>query len=205
MAWPSRYDYTDMIILASKSVSRRAMLDAAGVHYRAVPADLDERAIESQCASASPGEIALTLATAKAQAIAPSHCGQWILGSDSLVLVNGERFDKPEARDQAADHLRRFSGQVMELYSAAVLVQSDAVSWQVCQVARLHWRQLSSKFIEHYLDCEWPQVAGCVGVFRMEAMGIQLFERIEGDHFTILGMPLLEVLAALREAGELLS
>ncbi|HCF25172.1 MULTISPECIES: Maf family nucleotide pyrophosphatase [unclassified Novosphingobium] len=191
------------LILASQSASRRAMLDAAGVTYRAVPAHLDERALEAGLGDASPGQVAVELAAAKALAVARDHPGALVLGSDSLVEVDGRRFDKPESRDQAADHLRTFSGQEMRLYSAAALARDGAVLWRHATLARLTVRELSDAFIEDYLSHEWPAVSGCVGVFRIEARGVQLFEAIEGDHFTVLGMPLLDVLGALREAGEL--
>jgi septum formation protein len=126
-----------------------------------------------------------------------------VLGSDSLVEVEGRRFDKPASRDQAAEHLRFFSGKTMLLHSAASLARGATVVWSHAALARLAVRPLSDAFIAAYLDAEWPAVAGCVGVFRIEALGVQLFESIEGDHFTVLGMPLLAVLAALRELGEL--
>jgi septum formation protein len=191
------------LILASQSASRRAMLDAAGVTYRAVPAHLDERALEAGLGAAPPGQVAVELAAAKALAVARDHPGALVLGSDSLVEVDGRRFDKPESREHAADHLRTFSGKEMRLHSAAVLARDGEVLWRYAALARLKVRELSDAYIEDYLSHEWPAVSGCVGVFRIEARGVQLFEAIEGDHFTVLGMPLLAVLGALREAGEL--
>lgn len=188
-----------MIVLASKSASRRAMLEAAGIEFRCVPADIDERAAEGRAAGAAPGQVARLLAEAKALAV---DADELVLGSDSLVSVAGRRFDKPASRDEAAAHLRFFSGQAMELHSAAALARGGAIVWSHADVARLHVRDLSAGFIESYLDAEWPAVAGCVGVFRIEARGIQLFDRIDGDHFTVLGMPLLPVLGALRDLGE---
>jgi len=189
------------LVLASKSASRRAMLDAAGVPHDACPADIDERAIEETMAGHAPGEVALALACAKAAAVARSRPGRIVLGSDSLVDVAGRRFAKPGSREEAADHLRRFSGREMELHSAAALVRDGDRLWQFADRAVLRVRPLSETFIARYLDAEWPQVAGCVGVFRIEAMGVQLFEDIGGSHFTVLGMPLLPVLAALRDLG----
>lgn len=192
-----------MIILASQSASRRAMLDAAGVYFTAVPAHVDERAIEAGMAGASPDAVALALASAKALAVSRERPGELVLGSDSLVEVDGRRFDKPASREDAAAHLRFFSGKVMRLHSAAALARDGAVIWQDDAVASLHVIDMSEAFISAYLDVEWPAVSGCVGVFRIEARGVQLFERIEGDHFTVLGMPLLPVLGALRQLGEL--
>lgn len=196
---------TPRLILASKSASRRAMLDAAGVHYEALPADLDERAIEDGLRDASPAEIAEALSVAKAAALARTHPQALVLGSDSLVVVEGKRFDKPTSREDAAQHLAFFSGKVMELHSAAALVRNDTCEWSHKDCARLKVRELSAGFIAHYLDKEWPEVGYTVGCFRIEAMGVQLFEEIEGDQFTVLGMPLLAVLGALREHGVLLS
>jgi septum formation protein len=192
-----------MILLASKSQSRRAMLEAAGIAFDAEAASIDERALERQLGAASPGEIALALAEAKALAVLPADPRRIVLGSDSLVSVGGRRFDKPASCEDAADHLRFFSGKTMELHSAAALVRGGEVLWRHHAVARLKVRPLSEAFIADYLAHEWPAVSGCVGVFRIEARGVQLFEAIEGDHFTVLGMPLLPVLAALRELGEL--
>lgn len=189
------------LVLASKSASRRAMLDAAGVPYRSIPADIDERALEAGLEGASPDAIALALAEAKALAVSHGISGELVLGSDSLVVVNGRRFDKPASREDAARHLRHFSGQTMELHSAAALAREGQILWQQADCARLQVRTLSEEFIAWYLECEWPEVAGCVGVFRIEALGPHLFESIVGDQFTVLGMPLLAVLGALREQG----
>lgn len=189
------------LILASKSSSRKAMLDAAAVSYRSVPADLDERAVEQSLVDASAAEIAQALSIAKAAKVSRYHPDTLVLGSDSLVVVEGQRFDKPNSREDAAKHLAFFSGKVMELHSAAALVRDDRCEWAHKDFARLHVRHLSDAFIEHYLEAEWPEIGFTVGCFRIEAMGVQLFERIEGDQFTVLGMPLLPVLGALRGAG----
>lgn len=191
------------LLLASQSQSRKAMLTEAGVPFSARAADVDERAVEAGLAGAAPGEIALALARAKALAGAEQASASWVLGSDSLVSVEGRRFDKPRSREEAAEHLRFFSGKVMELHSAAALVRDGQVDWDHADVARLKLRELSDSFIACYLAAEWPAVSGCVGVFRIEALGVQLFEAIEGSHFTVLGMPLLPVLAALRARGVL--
>ena len=190
-----------MIVLASKSESRRAMLEAAGVAFEARAAAIDERALETRMAGAAPAEIALALAEAKALAVDGGV--RPVLGSDSLVVVEGRRFDKPVDRAEAADHLRHFSGRAMELHSAAAIAVEGEPIWRHAAIALLQVRELSEDFIAGYLGAEWPEVGYCVGVFRIEARGVQLFERIEGDMFTVLGMPLLPVLGALRELGEL--
>ena len=188
------------IVLASNSASRKAMLEAAGVAFTAQAADVDERALEAEMEGAEPAEIAQALAAAKAAAVTADGL---VLGSDSLVEVDGRRFDKPQSREQAAKHLRFFSGKVMTLHSAAALARERQIAWVGSDFARLRVRELSEDFIEAYLDAEWPAVSYCVGVFRIEGPGVQLFESIMGDQFTVLGMPLLQVLNALREEGVL--
>ena len=193
------------LILASKSASRRAMLDAAGVAYDTVPADIDERAVEAGLAGAAPGEVAEALSVAKAAAVAMLHPGALVLGSDSLVVCAGRRFDKPRTIDEAAEHLRFFAGKVMELHSAAALVRDGGCHWSHASLARLHVRDLSDAFIAHYLTLEWPAISHTVGAFRIEGPGVQLFDSIEGDQFTVLGMPQLPLLGALRDEGVLIA
>lgn len=192
-----------MIILASKSASRRAMLEAAGIEFRAVPADIDERAVEAGLGKARPDEVALALAGAKALAVSREQPDAWVLGSDSLVEVNGRRFDKPASREDAAAHLRFFSARQMRLHSAVALARDGEIIFAHADLAKLAVRELSNGYIQSYLDAEWPDVSNCVGVFRMEGLGVHLFDNIEGSHFTVLGLPLLSVLSALRDVGEL--
>ena len=192
-----------MLVLASNSASRKAMLEAAGLTIEPVGAEVDERAIEAEMSDAEPAEVAQALAAAKASAVSALRPGDLVLGGDSLVVVEGRRFDKPGSREEAAEHLRYFSGKVMHLYSAAALARDGRIAWLGEDAAALHVRELSETFIEEYLAAEWPAVGATVGVFRIEAMGVQLFDRIYGEHFTILGMPLLQVLDALRDEGEL--
>lgn len=191
------------LILASQSASRRAMLDAAGVSYTAIPAHVDEARIKDELVGGGAGlsAIAGQLAMAKALAISAGHPGRWVIGSDSLVSLDGRIFDKPQSRADAAHHLTLFSGKRMQLVSALALARDGAVVEEVCDEAHLEVRPLSAAFIEHYLDAEWPAIAGCVGCFRIEARGPQLFERVSGSHFTILGMPLLPLLSLLRTNG----
>jgi septum formation protein len=190
-----------MIVLASKSASRRAMLSAAGVEFEVRPAAIDERALEAALGAADPPEIARALAEAKALSVEGGT--RPVLGSDSVVSVDGQRFDKPASRTQAAEHLRFFSGRQMLLDSAAAIAVGGHLRWGHVARAVLNVRALSDDFIERYLTAEWPEVSQCVGVFRIEALGPQLFDSIEGDMFTVLGMPLLPVLAALRVLEEL--
>ena len=196
---------TKPLILASKSASRRAMLDAAGVAYDSIPADIDERAVEAGLAGAAPADVAEALSVAKAAAVAALHPQALVLGSDSLVVAAGRRFDKPRSAEEAAEHLRFFSGKVMELHSAAALIRDGGCVWGHASIARLHVRALSDEFIAHYLALEWPAISHTVGAFRIEGPGVQLFSAMEGDQFTVLGMPLLPLLEALREEGVLIT
>lgn len=192
------------LILASQSASRRAMLDAAGVPYRALAAHVDEDAVKQALLAkgAPPRDIADALAELKALKISQTHPGDLVLGSDSMmVLANGTPLDKPADRETAARHLAAMSGGTHELISAAVIAEHGRPVWRHVDRARLIVRRLSPDFIESYLEREWPAIAGCVGCFRIEGIGAQLFERIDGDYFTILGMPLLAVLGYLRERG----
>jgi septum formation protein len=172
------------------------MLDAAGIHYEARKPDVDESAVKALLSD--PVRIASELAAAKAISVGGEG---WAIGSDSVVSVDGRLFDKPGDREQAAQHLRLFSGRTMELTSAVALAHAGRVDWQHAETARLLVRELSEDFINDYLDAEWPDVGYCVGVFRLEGRGVQLFGRIDGDYFTILGMPLLPLLGALRARG----
>jgi septum formation protein len=195
------------LILASQSASRQAMLNAAGVNFEPIPADVDEHAIKEKLVGRgqTPRDIALALATEKALVVSQANPGRWTLGSDSIVSVAGQMYDKPRLRAEAADHLRRFSGQVMLLDSAAVLARDGAVVAWTSDDARLEIRTLNDAFIEDYLAEEWPAISGCVGCFRIEGRGVQLFNSVTGSHFTVLGMPLLPVLGHLRQHGLLAS
>lgn len=188
------------LILASSSAIRQTLLDQAGLDYKIVPAAIDEPAVEA-AHDGQDFELALALAEAKAAKVSELHPDDWVIGGDSIISVEGRRFRKPASRHEAAEHLRYFSGRAMRLVSAVALARQGAVEWNHISDAVLHVRPLGNEFIEHYLQAEWPAVAYCVGVFRMEARGVTLFDQVEGDHFTILGMPLLPLLGALRERG----
>lgn len=188
-----------MLILASQSASRRAMLTAAGVPFTAENAGVDEDAAKASLCELSPRDLADALAELKALKVAARRPGALVLGSDSVVaLADGTLLDKPRDRDEAADHLRRMSGATHRLWSAAVIAEDGRAVWRHVEAATLHVRTLSYSFIDRYLDAEWPAVSGCVGVFRIEGMGVQLFGRVEGSHFTVLGLPLIPVLGYLR-------
>jgi septum formation protein len=192
------------LILASQSASRTAMLSAAGVPFTAEPAHADEATLKAAMAGAPPRDIADALAELKALKVSARHPGRLVLGSDSLaVLDDGTILDKPVDRDDARDHLLRMSGKRHDLVSAAVIAENGRPVWRHVEAARMFVRPLSYSFVDAYLDAEWPAIAGCVGCYRIEGPGAQLFSRIEGSQFTVLGMPLLPVLSYLRDRGVL--
>jgi septum formation protein len=190
------------LVLASTSPIRGTLLANAGIAYAAEAPGVDEAAVKAGF-DGDDAALATRLAEAKALAVSERRGDAMVIGSDSLVSVDGRRFDKPAGRETAAEHLRFFSGKTMLLTSAVVLAQGGEIVWRHASEARLQVRALSDAFIQDYLDADWPEVSYCVGVFRLEGPGVQLFETIEGDHFTILGLPLLPLLGALRVRGVL--
>ncbi len=195
-----------MIVLASTSASRRAMLRAADVPHEALGSFVDEESAKAAMADLSPRDLADALAELKAVKVSQRAPGTLVLGCDSVVaLEDGTMLDKPVDRDEAARHLKLLSGKRHDLFSAAVIAEHGRPVWRHVDRARLWVRPLSGAFIDAYLDAEWPAIAGCVGCYRMEGRGAQLFARIEGSHFTILGMPLLNILDYLRTRGVLTS
>lgn len=193
------------LILASGSASRRAMLTAAGIAHEADPSDVDEDVIKAAMVGKPMSDLALELAAAKALDVSARHPGRLVLGGDSIASVGDKRFGKPASRDDAEAHLRHFSGQDMVLTSAAVLARDRVRVAEIVDAAHLSVRPLSDAFIADYLAREWPAISGCAGCFRMEGQGVQLFDRVEGDHFTILGLPLMPLLSALRAEGALIA
>jgi len=196
------------LVLASRSASRRAMLSAAGVPFEAVAANVDEDAAKAalRAEDVAPRDLADKLAELKALRVSHRDPEALVLGSDSVVaLEDGSTLDKPTDRAEAADHLRRLSGKRHELISAAVMAIDGRPVWRVVDRAKMHVRILSDSFIDEYLAVEWPEISGCVGCYRIEGPGAQLFSRIEGSQFTVLGLPLLPVLDYLRVRGVLTS
>jgi septum formation protein len=172
------------------------MLEQAGLDFAVEAPQVDEDAEKRRLVGARG--IATALAEAKALSVSRLQPQALVIGSDSVVEVDGKPFDKPKDRGQAADHLRHFSGKQMVLTSAVALSRGGQVEWSFCDEAALRVRPLSEAFIQAYLEAEWPDVAYCVGVFRLEGRGVQLFDSIDGSFFTILGMPLLPLLQQLR-------
>ncbi len=182
------------------------MLTAAGVPFEAHPAHVDEAALKASLAGEPPGRIADALAEVKALKLSTSLPGKLVLGADQLlVTAGGELLDKPLGRAGAAAQLHALSGCEHRLISAAVVAENGRAVWRAQDSARLTMRALSDAFIADYLDHELPAVLGCVGSYRIEGRGAQLFARVDGDHFTVQGLPLLAVLDYLRVRGELLA
>jgi septum formation protein len=182
------------------------MLDAARVPHEAQAARVDEEAAKASLAELGARDLADALAELKAVKISRREPEALVLGCDSVVaLDDGSLLDKPIDRDDAARQLRLMSGTRHSLYSAAVIAEDGRPTWRFVDRAVLHVRPLTDAFIDAYLDVEWPAIAGCVGCYRLEGPGAQLFSRIEGSHFTILGLPLLPVLDHLRVRGVLTS
>ena len=197
-----------MIILASQSPARSAMLTAAGVGHEALPARIDEDGVTAalRAEAASPERIADALAELKALKISRSHPGVLVLGADSVAVADdGSLLAKPETALRAAAQLRQLSGTTHRLISAAVIALNGTAIWRAGGAARLTMRALSDEFIADYLAREGAAVLACVGCYRIEGLGAQLFTRVEGDQFTIRGLPLLALLDYLRTRGELLA
>ena len=189
------------LVLASRSASRRAVLAGAGIPLDVVPADIDERGIEAQAGSRPPAATATMLARAKALAIATQRPGRLVLGADQTLALGATLFSKPADLAAAREQLKLLRTHTHELHSALVLVRDREVLFEHCEVARLTMRDFSDGFLEAYLQAAGPAVTASVGAYQVEGLGIALFERIEGDHFTILGLPLLPLLRYLRQAG----
>ena len=189
------------LVLASKSEIRRALLADAGIPLDVSPADIDERGIEERATTRDAGDIALVLARAKAQAIAARLPGRLVLGADQTLALGERRFSKPADRAAARDQLKALRGQTHELHTAVALARDGAIAFEHREAAGLTMRAFSDGFLESYLDAMGGAVTASVGGYQLEKAGVQLFERIDGDHFVILGLPLVALLAYLRRAG----
>jgi septum formation protein len=189
------------LVLASKSAIRGEILRAAGLAIEVCPADIDERTIEQGSAARDPGEIAALLAREKAHAVAARLPGRVVLGADQTLALGERRFSKPTDRAAAREQLKLLRGQTHQLHTAIALVRDGVILFEHRKAARLTMRAFSDRFLEHYLDAAGAAVTASVGGYQLEKTGIQLFERVEGDHFVILGLPLLPLLLHLRQAG----
>ena len=193
------------LILASNSAARQAMLSGAGVAFAAEGADVDEAAEKTRLLAegAGPADVAQALAGLKALAVSRARPGAWVLGSDQTLEFQGRLFDKAASAEEAGDRLRMLRGHAHLLHSGVALARDGHLDWTARDSARLHAREVSEDFLTDYLAAEREALTSCVGGYRLEGLGAQLFERVEGDYFTVLGMPLWPVLAALRERGEI--
>lgn len=186
------------LILASQSKARQTLLANAGFAFESQPADIDERAIQQSSDLSTPGEVASLLAREKARAVSARRPGQYVIGADQTLALGTRIFNKPAGRVQAADQLRALSGHCHELHSAIALARDEKILFDHVSIARMTMRQLSDAEIDAYLDEAGSAVTTSVGAYQLEGLGIHLFERIEGDHFNILGLPLFPLLAFLR-------
>ncbi len=195
------------LVLASKSRSRSSLLAGAGLSFDCEPSRVDERAVEEPllAAGADPGAIALHLAEAKAVDVASRRPTDLVLGCDQTLGLGNERFVKPENREEAKAHLLRLRGRVHELHSALVLARGSEILWRHVSVARMTMRSFTDAWLSDYLEHASDAVLSSVGCYQLEGLGIGLFEEIEGDYFTILGLPLLPLLAELRQQGRVLA
>lgn len=190
---------TEPLVLASKSAARRALLTSAGIPAEIRPADIDERAIEAEGATDGPEAVAALLARAKAREVSGQLPGRVVLGADQTLALGSQRFSKPSDISAAAAQLRALRGKTHALHSALAVALDGKVIFEHGDTARLTMRAFSDQFLQAYLDAAGDAVTASVGAYQLEGPGIHLFERIEGDYFTILGLPLLPLLQFLRQ------
>jgi septum formation protein len=186
------------LILASQSRARQALLANAGIAFDAIPAGIDERGIQQTSGLSAPGDIALLLAREKALWVSVRHSGRVVVGADQTLALGPRLFSKPAGRAQAADQLRSLAGASHELHSAVAVARDGKILFETATVARMTMRPLTEAEIGAYLDEAGEAVTSSVGAYQLEGLGVHLFEQISGDHFTILGLPLLPLLAFLR-------
>ncbi len=186
------------LILASQSRARQALLANAGIGFEAVTAEIDERAVQQASGLSAPGEIASLLAREKALSVSARQPGKFVIGADQTLALGERLFSKPAGRAQAAGQLRALAGQRHELHSAVAVARDGKILFEAVAIAGMTMRRLGEAEIDAYLDAAGGAVTSSVGAYQLEGLGVHLFERIDGDHFTILGLPLLPLLAFLR-------
>ena len=191
------------LILASGSEVRSLMLTSAGVPFQTQMSRIDEDLIKASMVQEkfAPRDIADALAEAKASKISQKNAGALVLGSDQILVFDGRIYDKPKTREGAKEQLLELNGQTHRLISAAVMMIDGVVSFRHVQIAKLTMRSFSPAFLDRYLDQEGEAILSCVGSYRLEGAGVQLFSNIDGDYFTILGLPLLACLEHFRDQG----
>lgn len=186
------------LILASQSRARQTLLGHAGIPFEAIPASIDERAAAQNAGLTAPREIAARLAEEKAAFVSVQHPGRMVLGADQTLALGERCFNKPAGRAEAAQQLRLLAGRRHELHSAIAVVQNGRTLFAEVAVARMTMRPLTEAEIDAYLDAAGDAVTASVGGYQVEGLGVHLFDGIHGDHFTILGLPLLPLLGFLR-------
>lgn len=194
---------SERLILASGSAARRAMLEGAAVPFTVQVADVDEDAIKGRLADHGAAELAVELARAKALAVSRHDADAWVLGADQTLAFDGGLVSKAKSLEAARDRLSAMRGRPHQLHSGAALARNGQVVWSGVDTATLSMRDFSDAFLDAYLTTEGEGLLACVGSYRLEGMGAQLFDKVEGDYFTVLGLPLWPVLAELRRAGVL--
>ncbi len=200
---------TRPLILASASVARKSMLTAAGLKFECVPPQINEAAIKAEmqreAPNVEPGDVAARLAAAKAIAVSAQFPEALVIGSDQILALRARIFSKAATLDEAKSILEQLRGRTHELVSGVALAQGGQVVWESIDSAELTMRNFSDAFLEMYLDQAGTRILGSVGCYELEGFGLQLFASVEGDYFTILGMPLLPLLAELRNGGVVMS
>jgi septum formation protein len=189
------------LVLASRSAVRRVLLEAAGIPLKIAPADIDERAVERRAGAGTAADVASLLAREKSRAGCAGLKGRLVVGADQTLALGRTRFTKPVDRDTAREQLRSLAGRTHELHSAVAVARDGRVLFSKVDTAKLTMRELSDQFLDAYLDTAGEAVMASVGGYQLEGLGSQLFERIEGDYFTILGLPLFALLGFLRKEG----
>jgi septum formation protein len=192
--WRGKYP----LMLASQSRARQMLLANAGIEFEAVAAEIDERAVQQASSLSAPGDIAAHLAREKALSVSMRRPNNFVIGADQTLALGTRLFTKPDSRAQAAEQLRMLAGHSHELHSAVAVARDGKILFESADIARMTMRRLGEAEIEAYLNEAGAAVTSSVGAYQLEGPGVHLFERIEGDHFTILGLPLLALLAFLR-------
>ena len=186
------------LVLASQSRTRKMLLANAGLAFETMPADIDERGVQQASKLSAPGDIAGLLAREKAQWVSARKAGHYVVGADQTLALGNRLFNKPDGRAAAAGQIRALAGQTHELHSAIAVVLDGKIMFETIAVARMSMRPLGDDAIRAYLDEAGEAVTSSVGAYQLEGLGVHLFEKIDGDHFTILGLPLLPLLAFFR-------
>jgi septum formation protein len=192
-----------MIILASTSTIRQQLLSQAGIEFKSLPAPFDEEQAKRGSAAVNPRDLAAAMALGKAQATSVQYMEALVIGADKTLEIDGAVLHKPKSREEAGQQLAMLRGRSHNLHSALAITKGNSVLYQTVSNAQLKMRAFSDSFLQHYLAHTSASSHASVGCYQLESLGVQLFDHVEGDYFTILGLPLLPLLAFLRESGEI--